>query len=383
MSREFIIPNKIITGEDALPSARPYFQKMGKKALIVTGKHVIKLDCFTALTNTLEKAGITHTVFSGITGEPDDKMVEEGLSAYRAGGCDFLIGIGGGSPLDSMKAIAALERNPGKLSDYMGKSIEGPLPPMAAIPTTAGTGSEATQFSVITDSEKGVKMLLKGEALIPDLAILQPEFTETSPKSITASTGLDALTHAIESYTSKKRQPLSNGVALSAVRRIFKYLPRAYRDGANLKAREEMAIAALEAGMAINNASVTLVHGLSRPIGALFHVPHGVSNAMLLKSCISFALDGAYELFGDLGRAIGAAPIEADDKTAAWALVEGLEELCRICEIPSLAEYGVDKEKFFEAIDKMVNDAADSGSLDNTIKAVTKEDAARIYKSLW
>ena len=229
----------------------------------------------------------------------------------------------------------------------------------------------------------GVKMLLSGPSLIPDIAIVDYDYCVSTPKSITAATGLDALTHAIESYTSKKAQPLTDTVALSAVKRIFKYLPAAYNDGNDVKAREEMSIAALEAGIAINNASVTIVHGMSRPIGANFHVPHGISNAMLLEKCLGFALDGAYERFAELARSIGAADKSDSDKSAAETLIMAINELCKECEIPTLAEYGIDKKKFYSVMDKMAEDAIASGSPSNTIKTVTKDDVIAIYKSLW
>ena len=306
-----------------------------------------------------------------------------GTSAYREHGCDFLIGIGGGSPLDAMKAIAVLAACGGSITDYMGKEISGKLPPMAAIPTTAGTGSEATQFTVITDSEQGIKMLLKGQVLVPQLAVVDPALSVSAPKRITAATGLDALTHAIESYTSRKRQPLTDTVALAAVKRIFRYLPTAYSNGLDLTARSEMAIAALEAGMAINNASVTLVHGMSRPIGALFHVPHGISNAMLLEKCLDFALEGDYPGFAALARAIGAADTATPDPQTAEALIGAVRELCKVCQVPTLEEYGIDRTAFFSAMDKMAEDAIASGSPANTMKPVTKADVVRIYRSLW
>ena len=368
MSREFIIPKKIIMGDNAVSDSAEYIRELGKKALIVTGKHVVKLECFKSVTNLLEKLGIEYSIFTGITGEPTDTMINEGLAVYKSDGCDFLIGIGGGSPLDSIKAIAALSVNGGKISDYMGKTITGNLPPMVA---------------VITDSEKDIKMLLKGVVLIPDIAIVDSEFSATSPKSITAATGLDALTHAVESYTSRKAQPLTDAVALSAVKRIFRYLPRAYKDGTDKKAREEMSVAALEAGIAINNASVTIVHGMSRPIGANFHVAHGISNAMLLEKCMAFALDGAYDRFADLGRATGTDDASDDDKTAAEKFLAGLGDICRVCEVPTLEEYGIDKDKFFSLADKMADDALASGSPGNTIKKVTKQDVLDIYSQLW
>ncbi|MDY3929000.1 MAG: iron-containing alcohol dehydrogenase [Clostridia bacterium] len=382
MSREFMIPKKIITGENSLKNAIPYIISMGKKPLIVTGKIVVTLDCFKSLTTELENNGCSYAVFSGITDEPTDIMINEGLSIYKNNGCDFLIGIGGGSPLDAIKAIAVMEKCGGQLCDYMGKEITGNFSPMVAIPTTAGTGSEATKFTVITDSKSNVKMLLKGESLIPDIAIIDSQNTKTSPRSITASTGLDALTHAVEAYTSKMAQPLTDIFAVSAVKRIFKYLPLAYENGENAAARYEMSLAALEAGICINNSSVTIVHGMSRPIGALFHVPHGLSNAMLLEKCMTFAKDGALTKFASLARAIGVADENEDDETAADRFTKALGELCKSCGVPSVLEYGIDKDEFISAVPKMAHDAILSGSPGNTIKDVTKEDIVKIYKSL-
>jgi len=380
---EFLTPKRIVSGENALDSAIKYIAPLGKKALIVTGKIVVTLDIFKHLTDLLDEGGVKYEIFTGITGEPTDGMINEGLEAYKQAGCDFLIGIGGGSPLDSMKAIGALITNGGKISDYMGRIIEKPLPPMVAIPTTAGTGSEATQFTVITDSEKDIKMLLKGTVLIPDIAVVDGALTKSSPKGITASTALDALTHAVEAYTSKKAQPLTDAYCIAAIQKIFKYLPKAYDNGDNIEARNELAIASLEAGICINNSSVTIVHGMSRPIGALFHVAHGTSNAMLLEKCMAFAVDGAYEKFAVLGRAIGVADNSDNDIDAANNFIKALGNICRRCEIPSLAEYGIDRDKFFALMDKMATDALASGSPSNTIKDITKEDVMELYKSLW
>lgn len=383
MAGKFIMPKQMITGANALNESREAIKALGTKALVVSGKVMSRIGNVKLVTNLLDELGIGWAVYDDITGEPDDVMIDGGVEAYKANGCDFLIAIGGGSPMDSMKAIGALITNPGKISDYMGKEITNPLPPMAAIPTTAGTGSEATQFTIITDTKTSIKMLLKSAVLMPDLAIVDASFTMSAPKNVTSATGLDALTHAVEAYTSVKSQPLTEGFAMDAVKRIFTYLPKAYADGSDVKAREEMALASLQAGIAFNNASVTLVHGMSRPIGANFHVPHGLSNAMLLKTCLTFALDGAYDRFGALGKAVGAAAPEADDKTAAEAFLKALIELCETLEVPTLAEYGVDKEAFFAVIDKMAEDAIASGSPGNTIKKVTKEDVIDMYKDLW
>lgn len=379
----FKTPEYTLIGSKALEEAKLYLKKCGKKALIVTGKHVVLSDMIAELKKALEEIGIAYFVFDGITGEPTNVMIDEGIAAYKENGCDFCIGIGGGSPLDSAKAIAAMITNEGKIADYNGKVIEKPIPPVVAIPTTAGTGSEATQFTVITDVEKDIKMLLKGGYLVPKIAIVDPAYTYSAPKSITAATGMDALTHAIEAYTSRKALPVTDTLAVSAVKRIMKYLPAAYKDGSDEKARYEMSVASYEAGICINNSTVTLVHGMSRPIGALFHVAHGISNAMLLTKCLAFALDGAYEKFANLGREIGAATAEDDDKTASEKFIEALNEICKICEIPTLLEYGIPKDDFFAHMEKMAHDALTSGSPGNTMKPISEQDIIEIYKKLW
>ena len=379
----FKTPEYTLIGSKALEEAKPYLKKCGKKALIVTGKHVVLSDMMAELKKALEEIGIAYFVFDGITGEPTNVMIDEGIAAYKENGCDFCIGIGGGSPLDSAKAIAAMITNEGKIADYNGKVIEKPIPPVVAIPTTAGTGSEATQFTVITDVEKDIKMLLKGGYLVPKIAIVDPAYTYSAPKSITAATGMDALTHALEAYTSRKALPVTDTLAVSAVKRIMKYLPAAYKDGSDEKARYEMSVASYEAGICINNSTVTLVHGMSRPIGALFHVAHGISNAMLLTKCLAFALDGAYEKFANLGREIGAATAEDDDKTASEKFIEALNEICKICEIPTLLEYGIPKDEFFAHMEKMAHDALTSGSPGNTMKPISEQDIIEIYKKLW
>lgn len=383
MADQFFTPPKIIMGENALEAAGNYIRTMGRKALIVCGPVVKKIGIAGKVAAVLEKYDISYVIFAGITDEPTDQMVEEGTKIYLEQNCDFLIGAGGGSPLDAVKAIGLKAVCGGKMSDYMGVSVTGKLPPVAVIPTTAGTGSEATQFTIITDTKNNVKMLLKGESFMPDLAVIDPAYTMTAPPGVTAATGLDALTHAIEAYTSRKAQPLTDIFAVSAVRRIFANLPAACEDGSNLVARKEMSLAALEAGIAFNNSSVTIVHGMSRPIGALFHVPHGTSNAMLLYPCLNYVMDGAAERFADLGRAVQAAGAEDDDSTAAGKFIDAVRKLCDRCEIGKPEDYGIDRETFLGAVDKMAEDAETSGSPSNTRKKIRKEDMIKIYHSLW
>ncbi len=383
MGYQFIMPKQVFYGEKALDDGAVSISSSGEKALVVTDPLMVKLGNAKIVTDMLEKNGVSYCIFDGITGEPTDKMIDEGLAVYKNEGCDFLIAVGGGSPIDSMKAIAALATSGGSINDYLGKVITTPTPPMVAVPTTSGTGSEATQFTIITNTEKDIKMLLKGAVLMPDIAVVDPAFTITAPKSVTAATGLDALCHAAEAYTSKKAQPLTDDYALSAIKKIFDYLPLCYNDGNNVYARAQMSQAALEAGIAFNNASVTVIHGMSRPIGALFHVPHGISNAMLLCECFSYVYDGAYERFAKMAKTIGAASESDDDKTAAEKFIQECKKLCDICEIPTLEGYGINKDEFFSKMDKMAGDAVASGSPGNTIKTVEKEDVLTIYKNLW
>jgi len=385
MSSNFIMPKQIISGKNALESddAKSALQRAGKKALVVTDQVMVDLGNCAKVESVLNELNIAFTLYAGITGEPTDVMIEEGLQVYLENKCDFLIALGGGSPIDSMKAIAALIENHNNISDYMGNVIDVCVPEMIAIPTTSGTGSEATQFTIITDTKKDIKMLLKGKCLMPSLAIIDPQFTMTAPAFVTAATGLDALCHAVEAYTSKKAQTMTDTFALSAVKRIFENLPKAYHNGSDENARIEMSVAALEAGVAFNNASVTIIHGMSRPIGALFHVAHGISNAMLMKECLGFALPGAYDRFGRLGREIGVATGEDNSRQAAEKFLGAVLYLTRELQIPTLEQYGIDKDKFFKMIDKMAADAMDSGSPSNTIRDVTRDDIVEIYKKLW
>jgi len=376
------MPKQIFYGEDALKQAAPAIADCGSRALIVTDPMMVKLQNVKAVTEILKQAGKGYAVYEGVTGEPTDKMVEAGRKVWESEKCDFLIAVGGGSPIDTMKAIGVVAVNGGSINDWYGREITSVLPPMIAIPTTSGTGSEATQFTIITNTEADIKMLLKGRTLMPDIAVDDPRFTMTAPPSVTAATGLDALCHAAEAYTSRKAQPMTDTLAVSAVKRIFQYLPICYAKGEDVQARMQMSLAALEAGIAFNNASVTVIHGMSRPIGALFHVPHGVSNAMLLPACFAYVYAEAADRFADLGRAIGVAEAGDTDMEAAEKFIRACRELCQSCHIPTPEQYGIDRESFLEKIPKMTEDALASGSPANTQKELSAEDITAIYRSL-
>lgn len=383
MADLFLMPKYIISGKNALEESMVYIKNAGKKALIVTDKVMVEIGVVSRLEEKLKKIGTDYFIYDGVNGEPKDKMIIEGKKLYLENSCNFLIAIGGGSPIDAMKAIGAMITNDGDIADYNGKTIPNEPPTLVAIPTTAGTGSEATKFTIITDTVNNIKMLLVGPDLIPSIAVIDPEFTITVPTSVTVATGVDALTHAIEAFTSRKAQPLSDLFAISAIKRIYNHIRVVYKDGKNVDSRNEMALAALEAGIAFNNSSVTIVHGMSRPIGVLFGVPHGLSNAVLLKACLEFIKEGANDRYAILARELGFANEDADEDTAANLFYKNVVSLLDDLNIQTLEEYGVDKVVFLDSMDKMATDAIDSGSPENTRRNPSKEDIIEIYKKLF
>ena len=382
MANTFLTPKMIVSGNDALDSAKSELSKLGKKAFIVTDAMMVKLGNILLLEKILKEVNIDYHIFSEVNFEPNDTVVIQGKDTYRENNCDFLIALGGGSPIDTAKAISILLNNDAPLSSYMGKVIDIDRPPLVAIPTTAGTGSEATKFTIINDTATKVKMLLTGPCLIPDLAIIDPAFSKSAPQSVTSHTGIDALCHAVESYTSRKAQPLSDTFALSAIKRIFANLQKCYDNGNDTEARVQMSLAALEAGISFNNSSVTIVHGMSRPMGALFHVPHGLSNAMLLEECMNYVVDGAYDRFADIARYLSLTDGK-DDVKAAKIFLNALSELLRNLNVPTMSQYGIDKEEYFASIDKMAHDAFASGSPSNTIKEIKVDDMVELYKKIY
>ena len=382
MAFNFTMPARTIIGEGAFDTSLPFIKEMGVKALIVTGKIITKTGLTSVIQKKLSDTGIGSVVFNDLPGEPDDRMIMSAVDAYRNESCDFVIGLGGGTPLDTAKAVAAMSVLDGNLIDYAGKEMKGKFPPLVLIPTTAGTGSEATKFFVYTDTKTDAKLLMRGDGLLPDLAVVDYNYTVSAPQGITVATGMDALTHAVEAYTSRKANAVTDFYCLDAIERIFKMLPVAAKDGSNKEARESLAVAAYEAGVAINNSSVTIVHGMSRPIGALFHVPHGISNAMLITECLRFALDGAKSRFAEIARRIGYASSSDSGDDAGEKFIIALEEFTRKLEIPSLREYGIDLAKFEIMESKMAKDAIASGSPSNTRKKVTEADILSIYDKL-
>jgi len=316
--------------------------------------------------------------------DPTTVSLDAGLEAAHEHEPDCVIGFGGGSPMDTAKALAVLVRQGGQMRDYRApRNYDGPALPIIAIPTTAGSGSEATQFTVITDSDSDEKMLCPGLSFLPIATIVDFELTLSMPPRLTADTGVDALTHAIEAYVSKKANPFSDGLALTAIRTISANLRRAYHDGDDRPAREAMMIAATQAGMAFSNSSVALVHGMSRPIGANFHVAHGLSNAMLLTAVTSFSINSAEHRYAECARAYGVADTHTSDANAAEALVTALTELCAELAVPTPRSYGIDEHEWTERIPLMAEQALASGSPQNNPVVPTSEQIEDLYTAAY
>ncbi|AYA27848.1 iron-containing alcohol dehydrogenase [Rhodococcus rhodochrous] len=354
------------------------------RPLVVTDKFLVGTGAVDRMVAQLEAAGLRPAVFAETVPDPTTASLDAGVAAVAEYDADCVIGFGGGSPMDTAKALGLLARKGGHMRDYKApRDNIGPALPVIAVPTTAGSGSEATQFTIISDSESDEKMLCTGLAFLPVAAIVDYRLTMTMPPRLTADTGVDALTHAIEAYVSRKANPFSDSLALVAIDTIGQVLRRVYADGQDAEARERMMLAATQAGIAFSNSSVALVHGMSRPIGAHFHVAHGLSNAMLFPAVTEFSVDAAESRYADCARALGAASADASDATAAADLVVALKELCRDVEVPTPKSYGIDKQTWDERVPVMAEQALASGSPNNNPRIPTAEEIRDLYGRIY
>ncbi|MEX0681550.1 MAG: iron-containing alcohol dehydrogenase [Balneolales bacterium] len=376
------LPRSIYYGKGSLDKIGEVSAQLGRKALIVSDYIMEKLGYLDTCCSLLKTSGVDFETYLDVASEPLDHYVQEALERAKTGNCDVIIGLGGGSCLDTAKAVAVLATNPGYIGDYINlKKLakNNPLP-LIAIPTTAGTGSEATDVTVITNTGNSVKMMIKQPAFMPEIAIVDPVLTITSPKQTTAATGVDALTHAVEAYISRKAHPFTDQLALSAIKLIMGNLPEAYHNGENMEARNNMIYASMLAGIAFSNSSVCLVHGMSRPIGALFHVPHGISNAMLLPVVLNYTKDECHNRLAQIGRYLAPEKTGASDELISEELVSKIIALCRELNIPNIKTWGVNETDFSDKLNKMAKDALASGSPENNPKIPTEEEIISLYQ---
>lgn len=354
------------------------------KPLIITDKNLIEIGHVARLESVLKKAGIEFGLFDGVIEDPTDVCVEDGLKALQAGDYDCVIGFGGGSPMDTAKAISFMAVNPGHVRDYKAPAqIDKCGIPIILIPTTGGTGSELTRWCVITDTVKPEKYNLSGLASVATAAIIDWTFTTTKPWRITADTAVDSLTHAMEAYVSRKAFSYTDTFALSAMPLIAKHVRTACHDPQNAEAREALMLAASLAGMAFSNASVALVHGMSRPIGAHFHVAHGLSNACLLPEVTAFSVSAAPARYAHCARIMAMADDADSDEVACARLVEGLVRLNEDLKVPSPREQGINRDDYFSKIPLMAEQALASGSPQNNPRVPSAQEIEALYEKIW
>jgi alcohol dehydrogenase class IV len=357
MTFEFATSNRIIFGKGAVNKIREIAPDLGRKAMIVCGSGSVSLGPVTGL---LQEANVAWEIFR-VTHEPDIPTVKSGLAQAKSADCQFVIGFGGGSIIDTAKAISALMTNSGSLMDYLevigdGQKIARQAAPMIALPTTAGTGSEVTRNAVIASPEHHVKVSMRSPLMIPSVAIVDPDLTITMPQAVTASTGMDALTQVIEAYVSRKANPMTDAIAREGIQRGARSLLAAYRDGGNEAAREDMALTSLFGGLALANAGLGAVHGFAGPIGGMFNAPHGAICASLLPYVMKYNVQAIRDMpemaetgdrFRDVARWVTGNPEAEVMEGVAW-----IQSLARDLDIPGLHAIGVTKADFPRIIEK-------------------------------
>ena len=378
MVAQFFMPSNNIIGAGALDLAVEQIALLGfKKALIVTDEVLAELGFSANVAKLLEAKGIASDVFCDVKPNPTVSNVNEGLAKLKDIGADCVISLGGGSPHDCAKGIALVASNGGKIEDYEGldKSAKPQLP-MIAINTTAGTASEMTRFTIITDEVRHIKMAIVDKHVTPILSVNDPMLMENMPASLTAATGMDALTHAIEAYVSTAANPLTDACAVKAIELIAKFLPTAVSDPKNAEGREQMAYAQFLAGMAFNNASLGYVHAMAHQLGGFYDLPHGVCNALLLPYVEEFNLSAAKERLDEVGVILAT----NNSDLQGLEVIAAIKKLAGIVGIPkSLRELGVKEEDFKVLAENAMQDIC---GLTNPVQP-TLDEVIGIFKAAY
>jgi len=375
---ELTFPRTVVIGEGALEYLK---EVKGKRALIVTDKMIHKLDFVEKISNYLKEAGLEVKVFDEVEPEPSIETVVKGAEFARKYGPDWFIGLGGGSCMDAAKAIWVLYANPdmevGGINPFTDLGLRKKAR-LICIPTTSGTGSDATWATVITDAKEERKLELPSREIVADIAIVDPELPKSMPPSLVADTGLDALTHVIESYVSQWHNDFSDGLAIKAIQMVFKYLPRAYRNPEDKEAKEKIHNAATMAGISFGNSQAGIAHAMGHSLGAIFHVPHGKSVDLFLSYSIEYSARDAMERYADIARAIG---IEAKkDEEAVKKLVEAVRKLDReVGEPASIKELGITRKDFEKRLDDLVTRAANSSCTFMNPRVPDVDDTRKLF----
>lgn len=383
MVHRFILNETSFFGPGARKELPEAIKRLGKsKVLIVTDKGLLQFGVAKMVTDVLDETGIEYEIFSDVKPNPTVSNVKAGINAFKNAEADILVAIGGGSSIDTAKAIGIVIANP-EFSDIV--SLEGCAPtqnksvPIIALPTTAGTAAETTINYVIIDEEKQKKMVCVDPNDIPAVAIIDAELMYSLPKSLTAATGMDALTHAIEGYITQGAWELSDMFEIEAIRMISRYLPVAVEDPQNPEGRNGMAVAQYVAGMAFSNVGLGLVHGMAHPLGALFDIPHGVANAVLLPTVMEFNMPYCIAKYRKIAEAMGVDTSSMNDNEAAQAACDAVKQLSQKVGIPAtLTELGIKAENIPALTEQALNDVCTPGNP----RQVTAEEVERIYRSL-
>lgn len=380
-------PRLMDIGGGAVNRTGSVCQRLGvSRPLIVTDPFMVKSRLVSRLTDALSDANIEFEIFSDTVADPTDVVVDAGVTLLTSGNFDAIIAFGGGSPMDTAKAINILacarqSKPTARMRDYKLPGLaDRAAVPLIAIPTTAGTGSEVTRFTVVTDTGFDEKMLISGLGALPIAAIVDYQLTLDMPPRLTADTGIDSFTHALEAFVSRRANPSSDLFARPALALIGRHLRTAYAESHNHVAREGMMVGATWAGIACSIAPVALVHGMARPIGAHFHVPHGLSNAMMLPAVTRYSLHSALPRYAEVARLAGFATGADDDERAGAKLVEGLLRMNSDLAVPSPQAFGISLQSWQEKGPLMAEQALASGSPANNPKLPTKTDIEALYE---
>ena len=374
----FSVPQEIIVGKGSLARLPEAAEKLGgKHGFIISGPHLNKMGIVASCSESLENAGIKVDAYTETEGNPSVETVEKAAAAFCKSGADFIIALGGGSPMDVAKAVGVVARYGGSITEYEGGGrVPGDIIPLIAIPTTAGTGSEVTAFSVITDHSRNYKLTVFSYKLIPAYAILDPELLTTAPVSVAAACGIDAMVHALEAYISKDASPFSDAMAEKALELIGKNIRRYVADRTDIEAAEAMITGSLFAGIAFSWARLGDVHAMSHPVSAYFDVPHGVANAILLPTIVEYNALADRGKYLKLFNYISLTPA-SEAEFEPFMLVDLLTELNEQLGIPGLlGEVGVTADKF----DAMADDAMKSGNIAVNPRSTTKKDVLSLYE---
>ena len=379
MTYTFINPKIALMGAGCVKDIGTHAKELGgTKALIVSGKSRHGQDLAEDIQKILEAAGLKTAIFAGADPNPTDTSIMDGAELYNKEMCDMIVAVGGGSPMDCAKAVGIVAKNGGDINDFegVGKVIKG-IPPLITVNTTAGTASEMTSFTIITDTTRHIKMAIVDPRITPDVAVNDPELMVSMPPSLTAATGMDALTHAVEAYVSTLATPTTDAAAIKAIELIAKYLPEAVSHGEDIKVRDMMAHAEYLAGIAFNNASLGYVHSMAHQLGGLYDLPHGVCNAILLPYVEMYNKQVLPERFADIAKVMGEKIEGLSPEDAADKAIEAIKNLAAKIGIPSgLKELGAREEDLELLAENAMQDVC---RLTNP-REFSKEDIIEIYK---